>query len=140
MGRLLKNTVFKSGSYTLGIPTGTSSVGPDSAVPGQTRFNTTTGKLEFYDDGAWQAFAREGSATITKDTFTGDNVNSVFGPMSFSYSASQEAQVLVFLNTVFQNPGVNYTFDGTTNITFTSIPPSSATIVLLHGFSSTTVG
>ena len=139
MGRLLKNTVFKSGSYTLGIPNGSSSVGPDSAVNGQTRYNLTTGKLEFYDDSAWQTFAREGSVTITKDTFTGDNVNSVFGPMSFSYAAGQEARVLVFLNTVFQNPGVNYTFNGTTNITFTSTPPLSAVIVVLHGYSSTTV-
>ena len=138
MGHLLKNTKFRSGSYALGIPVGTNSVGPNPAVVGQTRWNTSTSSIEFYDGSSWQSVAQEGSVQIVKDAFTGDNVNNVFGAMSYSYSGGEEAQVLVFLNTVYQNPGVNYTFDGTTNITFTSTPTSSATILVLHNFSSTT--
>lgn len=139
MGRMLKNTVFKTGSYALGVPVGSSTIGPDAPTVGQARWNTTTSKMEFYNGSAWQSFAKEGSTTVVKDTFTGDNTNSAFGPMSYSYSASQEPQVLVFLNTVFQNPGVNYTFNGTTNITFTSTPPLNAAIIVLHNLPSTTI-
>jgi hypothetical protein len=59
--------------------------------------------------------------------------------MSKTYTSGQEAQVLVFLNTVYQNPGVNYTFNGTTNIHFTSVPGAAAVILVLHNIASTTV-
>jgi len=139
MGRMLKNTVFKSGSYALGIPVGSSSIGPDSAVVGQTRWNATPPeKLEYYDGTQWQAVAHEGSVTIVKDSFTGDNINNVFGPMTYAYTAGQEAQVIVVVNNVIQNPGVGFTFDGSANITFSSTPVSSAPIYILHNYASTT--
>jgi len=138
MGRLLKNTVFKTGSYALGVPVGSSSIGPDVPVTGQTRYNTSTGKLEFYASSVWNAVAKEGEVTIVKDTFAGDNATADF-TMTKTYSAGQEAQVFVFLNTVYQNPGINYTFNGTTNIHFTSIPTGSAVILVLHNIASTTV-
>lgn len=137
MGHMLKNTKFKTGSYALGVPVGSSSVGPDSPTVGQTRWNTTTSRMEFYTGSIWHAVAHEGSAVIVKDTFTGNNSATVFGPMSYSYDSGEEPQVLVFLNTVFQNPGVNYTFDSTNNITFTSTPANAAVIILLHNISST---
>jgi hypothetical protein len=59
--------------------------------------------------------------------------------MSKTYNSGQEAQVLVFLNTVYQNPGINYTFNGTTNIHFTSVPTGGAVILVLHNIASTTV-
>ena len=59
--------------------------------------------------------------------------------MSYSYSNGDEPQVLVFLNTVYQNPGVNYTFDGSDDITFTSTPPNSATILVLHNYAGTVI-
>jgi hypothetical protein len=110
---MLKNTVFKSGSYALGIPVGSSSIGPDSAVVGQTRWNASPPeKLEYYDGTQWQAVAHEGSVTIVKDSFTGDNLNNVFGPMTYTYTAGQETQVIAVVNNVIQNPGVGFTFDG----------------------------
>lgn len=138
MGHLLKNTVFKNGSYALGIPVGTSAIGPEVPVVGQTRYNTSTSKLEFYNSSVWNAVAKEGNVTITKDSLTGDNIVSDF-TMTKTYTAGQEAQVLVFLNTVYQNPGVNYTFNGSTNIHFTSVPGMSAVILVLHNIASTTV-
>lgn len=141
MGRYLKNTVFKSGSYALGVPTGSTTVTPDSPQPGQTRYNESNSQLEFYNDGQWNTVAKEGSVTVVKDTFTGNAVADTFGPMSYSYNAGQEAQVLVFLNTVFQNPGVNYSFSNAApdTIQFTSTPANLAAIVILHNLSSTTV-
>jgi hypothetical protein len=138
MGRMLKNTEFKTGSYALGLPVGSSTVGPDSPVAGQTRWNTTTTSMEYYTGTVWNAVAHEGNVSIVKDTFTGDDSTSSFGPMSYSYASSQEPQVLVFLNTVYQNPGVNYTFNGTSNIIFTSTPTANAAIIVLHNISSTT--
>lgn len=138
MGRMLKNTVFKSGSYTLGVPVGSDTIGPDSAVIGQVRWNATPpAKLEYYNGSNWLTFAHEGTVTITKDSFSGDNVNNVFGPMSFSYTAGQEARVIAVVNNVIQNPGVGFTFDGSANITFSSTPVSSAPIYILHGYAST---
>lgn len=137
MGHLLKNTVFKNGSHALGMPSGASAERPDASVIGQTRYNTDTGKLEFYNNSVWNAIAKEGSVTITKNTFAGDNVIDNF-TMTETYTAGQEAQALVFVNTVYQNPGVNYTFNGSTNIHFTSVPTGSAVILVLHGIGSTT--
>ena len=137
MGRLLKNTVFKSGSYALGLPSGTSAERPGAPVVGQTRYSTSSNKLEFYNNSVWNTVAKEGTATITKDSFTGNNVATNF-TMTSTYSAGQEPQALVFVNTVYQNPGINYTFNGSTTITFTSAPPAAAVVLVLHGIGSTT--
>jgi hypothetical protein len=138
MGHMLKNTVFRSGSYAIGVPVGSSTIGPDAPVVGQARWNTTTSKFEYYTGSAWNAVAKEGSATIVKDSFTGDNANVIFRAMSYSYNAGQESQTLVVVNNVIQNPGVAYTYMGNTAIKFTSAPAGSAAIYVLHNFASTT--
>jgi hypothetical protein len=138
MGHMLKNTKFRSGSYALGLPVGTTTLGPDSPVVGQTRWNTTTSKFEYYTGSIWQAVAHEGNVTIVKDSFTGDNTNSVFGPMSYTYSPGQETQVIAVVNNVMQNPGVGFEFMGNTSIKFTTIPTTSAPIYVLHNYASTT--
>lgn len=138
MGHMLKNTKFKTGSYALGMPAGISGVRPDAPVAGQTRWNTSTSALEFYDGSAWKNVATQGNVTIVKDSFTGDNTNSVFGPMTYSYNAGQEAQVIAVVNNVIQNPGVGFEFFGNTSIKFSSAPTTSAPIYILHNFASTT--
>lgn len=138
MGHMLKNTKFRSGSYALGIPVGSSTIGPANPVTGQTRWNSSTTKLEFYNGSAWKSVSYEGNVTVVKDSFTGDNINSVFGPMSYTYSAGQESQVIAVVNNVIQNPGVGFEFMGNTSIKFTSIPTTSAAIYILHNFASTT--
>lgn len=137
MGRMLKNTKFKTGSYALGLPVGTSSIGPDSPVVGQTRWNTTTTAFEYYNGSAWEQVAHKGNVTIVKDVFTGDNSSQTFGPMTYSYNAGQEAQVIAVVNNVIQNPGVGYTFYGNSSIYFSSTPTTSAPIYILHNFAST---
>ena len=134
---MLKNTVFKSGSYALGVPVGSSTIGPDSAVIGQTRWNTNTARLEFYNGTEWQKISHEGDVVIVKDSFTGDNLTDMFGPMSYSYSSGEEAQTIVVINNIIQNPGVGYTFMGNTSIQFTTIPTASAQIYILHNYAST---
>jgi hypothetical protein len=140
MAHMLKNTVFKSAGYALTIPTGSSSISPEHPVAGQTRYNVTTAKLEFYNNSRWNAVAREGNVTIAKDSFTGDGVKTDFGPMSANYSAGAEAQVLVHVGTVYQTPGTNYTFYGNAQIHFSSAPSLGSEVVIIHGLASTTAG
>jgi hypothetical protein len=138
---MLKNTVFRSGSHALGVPTGTSSIGPDSPVNGQTRFNTTTDRLEFYANitgtPSWNAVAREGNVYIARDNFTGNGVATQFWPLSTNWTSGQEQQVLVHAGTVYQIPVTNYTFNGTGNIIFSSAPSNLAAITIISGFAST---
>ena len=134
---MLKNTVFRSGSHALGVPTGTSSIGPDSPQNGQTRFNTTTGKLEFYNNSVWNAVAKEGNVVLTKDGFTGTGTSTEFGPMAQVEYTGWEANVLVHVGTVYQIPGTNYTFYGNTTIHFVSAPSNGAAITIIHGLGST---
>jgi hypothetical protein len=138
MGHMLKNTKFRSGSYALGLPTGNSTTRPDSPTVGQTRWNTETGKFEYYNGLIWQAVAHEGSVTVVKDSFTGNGTNAMFGPMSYSYNTGQEAQVIAVVNNVIQNPGVGFEFLGNTSIRFISTPTTGAPIYILHNYASTT--
>jgi len=135
MGRHLKNTVLRSGSYSVVVPSGTNAMGPDSPIDGQLRFNQTLEKIEYRANGKWLQIAHEGASMVTKDVFVGDGSTVSFN-MTYSYPAGQEAQVLVFANTVFQNPGVDYTFNGSYAIDFATTPIVNATILVLHNFAS----
>jgi len=139
MAHMLKNTRFKTASYALGLPVGTSSVGPDSPVVGQARWNTTTSRFEYYTGSAWLATAHEGNVTIVADkSFVGNSTRVLFEPMSYSYNSGQEAQVIVFVGTVYQIPVTNYTFAGNSSIQFSSAPSNLSSITILHNFASTT--
>ena len=141
MGHMLKNTVFRSGSYALGVPAGTSSIGPDSPINGQTRFNITTNRLEFYANitgtPGWNAVSREGNVVIARDNFTGNGNASQFWPMSTVFSSGDENKVIVHVGTVYQIPSTNYTFNGSGNIIFSSPPNNGAAITIISGFAST---
>ena len=45
MGRMAKNQVFSGAAYALGVPTGTSSIGPDHAANAQVHYNNQNGIL-----------------------------------------------------------------------------------------------
>ncbi len=136
MGRFLKNEKIRTAGYGVVMPYGPTSLRPSAPIPGDFRFNTDTNKMEIYYSGLWNSVTREGPVNITKDTFTGDSSQTNF-TMSVSYSAGQETRIIVVIGNVFQNPGVAYTVSGTT-ITFTSPPPFGQTIIVLHGYASTT--
>ena len=144
MGRLVKNTLFESGSYALGLAATSSSFrGNITGFTSQTalRYSTSTDKLEYYahSGNVWQTVSNVGSGTsrVTKDSFTGNSLNTEYGPMSFSYDTGSEANVLVHVGSVYQIPGTNYTFYGNTVIHFTSAPSNSSAITLIHGLNST---
>ena len=144
MGRLVKNTVFRNGSYALGVPTGASSIRPDHPVNGQTRWNTDLGKLEFYGNvtgtPGWSTVSTSGNVYVLKDTLSGTGSLTNFTMTTgITYPAGQEARALVHVGTVYQNPGVDYFFYGNTMIHFNSAPSSgSNNITIIHGYATTT--
>lgn len=135
MGRYIKNKELKSGSYSIRLPMGQSSVGPNSPVSGLVRYNEGLGEAELYSGHTWRLLVSKSgeNRSVLKDTFYGDNHARTFGPMKFSYQYGEEIMLLVFIGNVFQNPGVAYAVAGYT-IEFTSTPPLGQTIVILHGY------
>jgi hypothetical protein len=138
MGRYLKNTQLEGGSYAVQLPLGSNSIGPDQPVNGQIRFNTSNNRVELFFAGVWNQVAKIGSVAITVDEFTGDGTQTQFTMTQIETSANA---VLVSIGGVYQQPGINYTVNGTTTITFTSPPPAPGVnpnkIVVVHNLNST---
>ena len=137
MGRYLKNSDLRTGSYAIQIPVGSSSVGPDVPQNGQMRFNQTNTRLEMFYNSAWNQVAKIGSVSIVVDEFSGDGSTLAF---TMSQSESVDSAILVSIGGVYQQPTTNYTVSGTT-ITFTSPPPAPGInpnkIVVVHNLNST---
>jgi hypothetical protein len=138
MGRYIKNTELKSGSYSIRAPYSPASVGPNAPVDGLIRYNYSLNKMQYYSQNAWRNFAFEGKVELLKDTFEGDNDKRTFGPMVKSYQPGDEIYLLVFIGNVFQNPGVAFTVLND-QITFTSTPNAGQPIVIIHGYGVTTI-
>ena len=118
------------------LPIGTTSERPTAAT-GIIRFNSQTGKYEGCTDGStFVEFAIAGDTpTISKVSATGDGSSTTFSGF-FSSAPAAVANVLVFIDNVYQEPTENYTVSGT-NITFTSAPHSAARIFAIVGFDNT---
>lgn len=132
MGRLAKNTEIKTGSTGIRIPVGTTAERPITPVTGQLRFNTDTGRFEFYQ-GGWKDVTSRGPLSITKDQFTGDGSTIAY---TLSTAPADEKGVHVFVGNVHQNPGSHYTISSTT-LTFNSAPNLGQTVEVYQGFDST---
>jgi hypothetical protein len=148
MGRYLKNTQLEGGSYAIQIPLGSSSIGPDSPVNGQMRFNQTTSKIEFYYNGQWNEVAKIGRVNIVTDTFTtADGPSTQQFTMSYEYRDGQESNILVFVGGVQQKPGNgsatpnNYYFNTGYPSNQLYITPNNGdagqTVLVIHNFNST---
>ena len=135
---MLKNTLLRSASYAIRVPSSSSAYGPDSPVDGQVRYNATLNKMQYYSIDKWINFAGEGKVLLEKDSFVGDGTTREFGPMLYSYSTGEELSVLVFVGNVFQNPGVAYDLSGDI-IRFSSPPNDLQPVIILHGYGSTII-
>ena len=131
----------KAGEYTtyndrhsggFNLPAGAAASRTVAPLPGEIRYNTVSNVIEYYDNSQWQSLSKSGTVSITKDSFTGDGSTTVF---VMSVTPSSEESIFVFVGNVHQNPGVAYTVAGS-DITFSSPPPDTHTIVVLHGFDS----
>jgi hypothetical protein len=129
MGTFLKNRELQSGSTGIRIPTGSAANRPDNPVFGMIRFNTDTGFCEFYNGTIWQNMGVGGVISYTVDNFTGNGVQTVF---TMSVAESNEEQIIVFVGSIYQDPATAYTVDGGFDITFTSAPPNTSPISVIH--------
>jgi hypothetical protein len=129
MGTFLKNRELQSGSTGIRIPTGSAATRPDNPVFGMIRYNTDSGLVEFYDGSIWQTLSAGGSVSYTVDDFTGDGSTTIF---TMSEAESNEEQIIVFVGSIYQDPATAYTVDGGFDITFTSAPPNSVPINVIH--------
>lgn len=120
--------VSVTGTSHMVPPIGSTAQRPGAPTGGEYRYNTTTGKLEFYngDDMAWEAAGITISGQIFGDVFTGDGSTSVF---VISAASDEENELFVTINGVVQTPVTAYTV-ATTNLTFTSPPANLDTIVV----------
>lgn len=139
MSRFVKGsattTLKDAASGSITIPSGDTAERSPDPSSGDIRYNTQTAALEFYDGNNFENVALQGAVSITKDSFTGDGSTVVY---TMSITPSNENSILAFVGNVFQNPGVAYTISGA-DITFSSAPPDTHAIVILHGFDSTIV-
>ena len=143
MGRLVKNTQIHTGSYAIRMPLGSYTVGPQRPQCGQVRFNESNNNVELFYNGMWHHVGTTGRVAIFKDTFIGDGVKTDFDMFNAPtgderYFPGMEADMLVFVGGVFQEPSVSYRVDGSV-ITFTGTPDLGIPIVVLHNFNSTNV-
>ena len=120
----------------LRLPVGTTGQRPTGAT-GIIRFNTTTGNYEGCQDGStFVTLAVAGDTpTISKVSATGDGSSTTFSGF-FSSAPAAVANVLVFIDNVYQEPTENYSVSST-NITFTSAPHNGARIFAITGFDNT---
>ena len=129
MGYFVKNRQLQSGSSGVVVPTGPASLRPDSAPFGMIRYNTDIGFVEFYNGTIWQNMGVGGIVSYTVDNFTGDGSTTVF---TMSVAESVETQIIVFVGSIYQDPATAYTVDGGFDITFTSAPPNTVPISVIH--------
>ena len=129
MGYYVKNRRLQSGSSGVVLPTGSSATRPDNAAFGMIRYNTDTGLVEFYNGSMWNSLSTGGSITYTVDDFTGDGSTTVF---TMSVAEDTATQLIVFVGSIYQDPATAYTVDGGYDITFTSAPPNTVPINVIH--------
>jgi hypothetical protein len=129
MGYFLKNRQLQSGSSGIVIPRGSAAQRPDYPTFGMIRFNTDTGFVEFYNGTIWQNIGTGGTVIYSVDNFTGDGSTTVF---TMTVSESVETQIMVFVGSIYQDPATAYTVDGGFDITFTSAPPNTVPISVIH--------
>jgi hypothetical protein len=129
MGYFVKNRRLQSGSSGVVLPTGSSANRPDNPAFGMIRYNTDSGLVEFFNGSVWSTLSAGGSITYRVDDFTGNGIQTVF-TMSSAVSSAQ--QIIVFVGSIYQDPATAYTVNGGYDITFTSAPPNTVPINIIH--------
>ena len=129
MGYFVKNRQLQSGSTGVVLPTGSAANRPDNAAFGMIRYNTDSGLVEFFNGSVWSTLSTGGSITYTVDDFTGNGVQTVF---TMSVAESTATQLIVFVGSIYQDPATAYTVNGGYDITFTSAPPNTVPINVIH--------
>ena len=129
MGYYVKNRRLQSGSTGVVLPTGSSATRPEYPTFGMIRYNTDLGLVEFFNGSVWNTLSEGGSISYTVDDFTGNGVQTLF---TMSIAESIAENIIVFVGSIYQDPATSYTVDGGYDITFTSAPPNTVPINVIH--------
>jgi hypothetical protein len=147
MPRFLKNTQLKGGSYAVQLPLGSNTIGPESPVNAQIRFNQSNNKIEFFYNSQWNQIAKIGQVPIFMDNFV--TQDSVAGSNQFTmtnaprdYIQGEENFVLVFIGGVQQKANLNYTFSAGVASDQIYLTPSTSgdagqPVIVIHNLNST---
>ena len=129
MGIYVKNRRLQSGSTGVVLPTGSSVTRPEYPTFGMIRYNTDVGAVEFFNGTVWNTLSAGGSISYTVDDFTGNGAQTVF---TMSAAESVAENIIVFVGSIYQDPATSYTVNGGYDITFTSAPPNTVPINVIH--------
>jgi hypothetical protein len=129
MGYFVKNRRLQSGSTGVVLPTGTAANRPLHPGFGMIRYNTDSGLVEFFNGTIWDSLSPSGSINYNVDDFTGNGSQTVF---TMSAAVSAPEQIIVFVGSIYQDPATSYTVNGGYDITFTSAPPNTVPINIIH--------
>jgi hypothetical protein len=132
MGYYVKNRQLQSGSSGVVIPAGGTALRPAAPRFGLIRFNTDNAQLEFFNGTEFVTLSAAGSIAYIVDSFTGDGSTVTF---TMSVAEALATQIIVFVGSVYQEPGTAYTVNGGFDIQFTSAPPSGEPISVIHSSS-----
>jgi hypothetical protein len=160
------NTFTVADSTAMVLPKSFSSLSTVQ-TPGMIRYNTSTNEVEVYQgvggNTTWRSLRFKEAGQITKESYSGDGTNAVFGPLSVQPPTSlsvdggvastwSEDNLIVIVGGVFQIGYTNYVVELGEDITigatalgpyttgqyylrFTSSSPGLSTpITVLHGF------
>jgi hypothetical protein len=129
MGYFVKNRRLRSGSSGVVMPTGSSAQRPIVANFGMIRYNTEIGLVEFYNGSVWNTLSTGGSISYTVDDFTGNGVQTIF---TMTIAEDVAENIIVFVGSIYQDPATSYTVNGGYDIEFTSAPPNTVPINVIH--------
>jgi hypothetical protein len=129
MGYFVKNRQLQSGSSGVVLPTGSSAQRPVSPAFGLIRYNTdSSGFVEFFNGTQFVALS-SGDVEYTVDNFVGNGVQTDF---TMSVAESTATQIMVFVGSIYQEPTTAYTVNGSVTLSFTSAPPNTVPINVIH--------
>jgi hypothetical protein len=129
MGYYVKNRRLQSGSSGVVLPTGSSAQRPEKPAFGLIRYNTdSSGFVEFFNGTEFVTLS-SGDVDYTVDNFTGNGVQTDF---TMTVAESTATQIMVFVGSIYQEPVTAYTVNGSVTLTFTSAPPNTVPINVIH--------
>jgi stress response protein SCP2 len=129
MGYFVKNRRLQSGSSGVVLPTGSSAQRPDNPAFGLIRYNTdSSGFVEFFNGTQYVALS-SGNVEYTVDNFVGNGVQTDF---TMTVAESTATQIIVFVGSIYQEPTTAYTVNGSVTLTFTSAPPNTVPVNVIH--------
>lgn len=129
MGYFVKNRQLQSGSSGVVLPSGDSTQRPQNPAFGLIRYNTdSSGFIEFFNGTQFVALS-SGDVEYTVDNFVGNGVQTDF---TMSVAESIATQIMVFVGSIYQEPTTAYTVNGSVTLSFTSAPPNTVPINVIH--------